>query len=120
MGAETVGVALLALVAGIALGLWYGETRKTDMLKNLLAYGSPWGKQGGQTIRPETAESRLDRDVKMVAEEYQEATIQHGVAELSALYQAEGRPVPSAKDLRKEVEDMLSRAGTPEAGVPHG
>lgn len=115
-----IAIVIIAVLGGAAGGMWYGERGKSKMLANMLAYGSPWVKEGGKTIVPETAEVRLDRDAKLIEREYQEATIMQGVGELQALYIAEGRPSPSQKDLRKEVEDMLSRAGTAEAGVPHG
>ncbi len=120
LGVDGVVVAFLALLAGLAIGLWYGETRKTEMLKNLLAYGSPWAQKAGHTIVPETAEVRLDRDAETIQREYTKATIAQGVADLKALYKSEGAAVPSDKVLEAEVKDMLGRAGTTDAGVPSG
>jgi hypothetical protein len=108
---------ILALMAGLAIGLWYGETGKTKMLVNLVKYGKPDGAPPGRTHHPETAELRLEKTAAQVEQEYTKATIANGVEHLKALYKSEGAQIPPDKDLEAEVRDMLGRSGTPEAGI---
>ncbi len=120
MGTEAVALGFICLLAGLAIGMWYGETGKTKMLTNMLTHGTPDKAPAGKRIVPETAEIRIDRAAELVDREFTKATIAQGVLELKALYVSEGQKAPSDKKLEAEVKDMLSRAGTPEAGVPLG
>ncbi len=124
MGSEVVvgvaGLCIVCLLAGLAAGAWYGEASKVKMLTNMLTHGTPNNAPAGKKIVPETAEIRIDRAAEVIEREYTKATIAQGVAELKALYVSEGQAAPSDKKLEAEVKDMLSRAGTPEAGVPVG
>lgn len=120
MGIEVavIPLCILCLLTGVAAGAWYGEAGKVKMLTNMLTHGNPNTPPTGRTIVPETAELRIDRAAEVVEREYTKATIQQGVLELKALYVSEGQQPPSDKKLEAEVKDMLSRSGTPEAGVP--
>lgn len=115
-----VPLCIVCLLAGLAAGAWYGEATKVKMLTNMLTHGSPNAPPKAHTIVPETAEVLLERDARVIEREYAKATISQGVGDLRALYVAEGAEVPSDKVLEDEVKDMLSRSGTPEAGVPLG
>jgi len=123
MGIEVavIPLCIICLLAGVAAGAWYGEATKVKMLVNMLTHGTPDNASAaGKRIAPETAEVRIDRAAELIDREYTKATVQQGVLELKALYVSEGQQAPSDKDLEKEVKDMLSRAGTPEAGAPVG
>ena len=121
MGDVGVGIAIwltiMGAAAGTAIGLCWGEMKKAKLLENMLTHGTPNDAPAGHTIKPDTAESRIDVSAKIVEEQYEQATINQGVEHLEALCVSEGREVPSKKELEKEVRDMLGRSGTPEAGV---
>lgn len=103
--------------AGALGGVLYGERQRVKILMNLVQTGRPGPTPEGRTIVPDTAELRIDKSAAQVEQEYAAATIEQGIDHLEALYISEGAEVPSRKDLKAQVKDMLGRSGTPEAGV---
>jgi hypothetical protein len=70
-----------------------------------------------RTVRPETAEERIDDATRQVQKSWSTKAVQTGVKDLAAAYQAEGLPIPKAEELRREVELMLNAAVQGEAMI---